>query len=534
MTPQNYESVIARIAALCPADSLASRAESRIGSLLAAGSIYLPPMMFSRFFVTLLLYPLAGELFALLLPRPQVFFIEGAFLLVQVAPFLFLLTLARLRQRSVDAEMPFFMMFMSIFSHSATTKLEDGLTKVAALGDQVLPAFTREARLVQRDLLYVPGLVDSTISTAFVSHPSKRLREFVRTLTVTLASGRSAVDVLDGEVQRQVGLFEAAWKEFGETIGSLAEVSLMVLALFPVGLEMAAASMPGLASDQMLLAAVALLAVFAGLIVFLMDSAQPILHNGTPPAFPIVISVLTWILSTLSFRAGFISVETSLLISMMVSALALPASRRVYRTITLGEEEVSALLHQLAEESKAGVSLPEALSKASSAGSFSSIRAPLAVFERSVMMGCSPEEAQRKVSHPSWLVRISFAMLSVAFVTETGYEKLEQLSTFFRRLSDARRNTTRSLLPFFLVGVSVPAISVTALTLLSNFNQTGVPFLPSFDDVSKNFILLSISAVSMMTGLILSKLYSLTSRYIIAVPLILAATLVSLLVVGLV
>ena len=86
---------------------------------------------------------------------------------------------------------------------------------------------------------------------------------------------------------------------------------------------------------------------------------------------------------------------------------------------------------------------------------------------------------------------------------------------------------------FVLIGVIVPAISVSSMTFLSGFNQGGIPFLPSFTQVSESYILVSISAVSLLTGLLLSKLFTQTSRHAMAVPMLLASTLVSLLVFGL-
>jgi hypothetical protein len=83
-----------------------------------------------------------------------------------------------------------------------------------------------------------------------------------------------------------------------------------------------------------------------------------------------------------------------------------------------------------------------------------------------------------------------------------------------------------------MVGVIVPGISIAAMSFLSTFNQSGVPFLPAFGEVSKSYILISISAVSMMTGLLLSKLYTQTARHALAVPILLASTLASLLILG--
>ncbi|MDG6925633.1 MAG: hypothetical protein JRN09_03675 [Nitrososphaerota archaeon] len=533
MSPANYEALVARLASVCPAGRLAASLEGRFSSLLDSAKIYLPPRVYSRFSLSLLFYPVAGELLALLLPVPQAVLILASLALVQSVPFLVPLMLSHSRQRAVDAELPFFLIFLSIFSRETTVSIDDGLRKVAALGRSVFPAFGVESAIMERDLAFVPGAPSEVVEKTFGSHPSAKLRQFVHSLMVTLTTGKNVADFVDEESLRQVELMEARWKGFSESVGSLAEVSLMVLALFPVGLDMVAAAIPGLAVVEILLASLGLLGVFCVVLLVLMDGAQPILYNSAPATYPLVLSVAAWAASILLYYLGLVTIEVSLLLPLVVSALGALRTRGVYSRIRKGEEEVSALLHDLAEESKAGVSLPEALAKVSSgAGGFNSVRTPLAAFQRSIMLGSSPEEAQQRISHPSWLVRLSFGMLSVAFVTGAGYEKLQRLSSFFKRLSDARRNASRSLLPFFLVGVIVPGISIASMSFLSTFNQGGIPFLPEFGAVSRSYILISISAVSLMTGLLLSKLYAQTARHALAVPILLASTLVSLLVLG--
>lgn len=533
MSSPNYELFVSRLASVCPARGLARPMEPRFSALLGAAKIYLPPGLYSRFALSLLVYPVAGEVLALFLPVPQNLLIFASMVLVQSVPFLMPVMLSHTRQRSVDAELPFFLIFLSIFSHDSTPTVDEGLRKVAALGDSVFPAFEAEAAILERDMAFVPGAPAEVVERMFDSHPSKSLRQFIHSLMMTLTTGRSVVEFVEAEALRQVELMEGRWKGFSESIGSLAEASLMVLALFPVGLEMVAAAIPGLAAAEILALSLVLLAVFTGLLLFLIDSAQPVVYNSRPPLYPVVISVAVWGISATLYFFGVLSVEVSLVIPLLASACGVMRTRGVYGRIRRGEEEVSALLHDLAEESKAGVSLPEAISRVTSErASFSSIRAPLAAFQQSIMLGSSPEDAQKAVSHPSWLVRLSFGMLSVAFVAGAGYEKLERLSSFFRRLSDARRNASRSLMPFFIVGVIVPGISLTAMSFLSSFDQGGIPFLPSFTEVSRGYILLSISAVSMMTGLLLSKLYTQSARHALAVPLLLASTLVSLIVLG--
>ena len=195
------------------------------------------------------------------------------------------------------------------------------------------------------------------------------------------------------------------------------------------------------------------------------------------------------------------------------------------------------MLHDLAEESKAGVSLPEALSKLSSrAESFASIKEPVLTFYQSTRLGLTPTEAQRRVTHPSWLVRLGFGILSIAFETGAGFEHLEELSSLFRRVADARKSVTQSMIPFMLIGAIVPVISVAAITFLAGFAQQSVPIgLPVFAvQASQASLILSVSTVSVLSGVLLSKLLTQTVRHEIALPILMASTLISLVAFGVV
>ncbi|MGA2663727.1 MAG: hypothetical protein ABSF83_02110 [Nitrososphaerales archaeon] len=534
MSAPNVETVVRRLASLCPAPGFAAVLQSRFSAALAAARLYVSPVLYSRFAVSLALYPLAGDALALLLvPWPRSLLPVASLAILQALPVLVLVARSSARSRGVDAELPFFLIMLSIFSRASSPSIDDGLAKAAALGDGAFPELRREQALLERDITFVAGSTESVIEGSIGSHPSRRLRDFSRGFMITLTTGKSVAEFVQEEATRQVELLEGRWKGFSESVGALAEVSLMVLALFPVGIDMIAAAIPGVASSQVLVFSLLLLSGFSAVLLLLMDSAQPVLHNATPGALPLLLILLSWSSSTALYALGAMPLSLSLLVPMAVSTLAFLRTRGVCDRIRTGEEEVSVLLHDLAEESKAGVSLPEALTKVSGdASGFVSIGEPLTAFQRSIMLGASPEEAQRGVSHPSWLVRLSFAMLSVAFATGAGFEQLERLSTFFRRLSDARKSASRSLLPFVVVGLVVPAISISSLSFLSSFAQGGTPFLPSLAKVSEVYILVSISTVSLMTGLLLSKLLTQTTRHAMAVPLLLVSTLVSLLVFG--
>lgn len=529
------EAALESLASVCPVGFLAESIQDFVASLLAGARLFLSPRVYARFSVSLVVYPAVGEVAALLLLPPiQALFVLSSLALVQVLPFLSLLALAAARSRSVEAEFPFFLVALSIMSKDSTPTIDEAFRRVAALGDGVFPSLKLESELLDRDLTFLPGAPTEVLASTLERNPSPSLKGFIHSFNTTITTGKSAGDYLEGEAQRVVGLVEARWRSFSESVGSLAEVSLMVLALFPVGVEMIAAAIPGFDSSVMLLVSMALLSAFSMALLLILEAVQPADHNLAPSSYYLATALASWGCCTLLFYEGFIPVSLSLLVPLAISAVGLLRTRICYDRIRIGEREISLLLHDLAEESKAGVSLPEALSRVSATGPrFSSIDQCLTAFQSSIMLGSTPGEAIRKLRHPSWLVRLSFGLLSIAFATGAGFEQLEKLSSFFKRVADARSNASRSLLPFVVTGLIVPVISVASMNFLGGLTSGGsIPFLPSFSNVSQNYILISISADAVLTGLILSKLFTGTSRHAVAIPLLLLSTVVSLAVFG--
>jgi archaellum biogenesis protein FlaJ (TadC family) len=530
-----FESAVRKLAAICPLGRAADSLQGRFSSLLASARIYISPRLYSRFALSLFVYPAFVEALVLvLLPPIQAAFVLASLAILQLLPLLVPLVLSGSRRRSVEAELPFFLIALSIMSRDSPPSIDDGLRRVAVLGGNVFPALASESGTLERDLTFLPGSPADVLERAFRDNPSRSMRDFVHSFTTTLTTGKSVTEFVEEESLREVALMESRWKGFSESVGSLAEVSLMVLALFPVGVEMIAAAIPGFASSLMLVVSIGLLAAFSAVLLVLFESVQPVAHNATPSSSYILLTLASWVVCTLLFYERLVPVAVSLLVPLAFSTIGLLRTRGCYDRMRRGEQEISLLLHDLAEESKAGVSLPEALARITSGSHrFGSIGEPLSAFYRSIMLGATPAEAQRKISHPSWLVRLSFGLLSVAFATGAGFEQLERLSSFFRRIADARRNASRSLLPFVLVGVIVPVISVASMNFLGGLSAGGgVPFLPSFSVVSQSYVLISISAVAMLTGILLSKLFTQTSRHGVAIPLLMLSTLVSLLVFG--
>jgi len=504
--------------------------------MLSAASLFVSPRTYSRFVVSLLVLPAPAEALALLLlPIYQAGLIVGALGVVQAMPLVVLLSRANSRRRAADAELPFLLMTLSVFVHEANPTLQEGFRRVTAIGARVFPAFTREGEILARDDAFVPGSPMGVAEKAFAGHPSARVRDFVQGFLKTLATGKDISEFVRQETSFQIQKLEQAWSSFSVSVGSLAEVTFILLALFPVGLEMVGATISGFTSSFLFLASFALLGVAAAAFLILTDSIQPIVYDRPPSALWLAVSLAAWFVSTAAFQAGLLGAREYVLVPLCVSIVGFYETRRHYSKIRRGEEEVSAMLHDLAEESKAGVSLPEALSKLSSrAEAFKSIKEPVLAFYQATRLGLTPTDAQRRVTHPSWLVRLGFGILSIAFETGAGFEHLEELSTLFRRVADARKSVTQSMIPFMLIGAIVPVISVAAITFLAGFAQQSVPIgLPAFAvQASQASLILSVSTVSVLSGVLLSKMLTQTVRHEIALPVLMASTLVSLVAFG--
>ncbi|MDA4116832.1 MAG: hypothetical protein OK455_00615, partial [Thaumarchaeota archaeon] len=488
---------------------------------MRGANVFISPRTFSRFFVSLFFLAVPGEILAIYFLTPgQALLILGASVTIQAMPLMFLLSRTHSRKRGSEAELPFFLMTLSVFAHEANPSVQGGFRRISALGRSVFPAFYREAEILERDDVFIQGSPMSVAEAAFANHPSPRLREFVQAFLKALSAGKDVAKFVKQETLVQIQKHERSWTAFSVSVGSLAEVAFILLALFPVGLEMVGTIVSGFTSSLLFIAPFAILAAVSVLVLALTDSMQPIVYDKPPSTVWLALTISAWGLSTAAFISGFLDSREYVLIPLGISLLGFYETRKHYSIIRRGEQEVSSMLHDLAEESKAGVGLPESLSKLSDQAHkrFSSIEDPVRAFYQSTRIGLTPTEAQKRISHPSWLVRLGFGILSIAFESGAGFEHLEELSSLFRKVSDARRSVTQSMIPFMLIGAIVPVISVSAITFLAGFAQQSAPIgLPIFAvRSSQSSLILSVSTVSMLSGVLLSKLLTQTVRHQVA------------------
>lgn len=479
-------------------------------------------------------YPLLPEaLAALFLPLEAAAPLIGACLALQSWPFLVLFYRSARRRRRVEAELPFVSMLLFISSQGASPDLAAAFEKVEDLGPAVFPAFYTESQTLRRNLTYGTGFQLKTVEETFKDHPSPQFKDFIAGYLTTIGSGRDVHEFVREESERLVSLQEERWKVFSGIVGSMTEVAFIFLALLPVGLQMVAGAFLNGSTSQLLAVSVLVLLAVAAVLLFWMDYAQPVTYDQKYPLLRVLLALSAVSASVMLYLFGAIGAVEASAACAAASGAYVAVSRGYFARVRKGEQEIAGMLHDLAEDARSGVNLPVALEKLNEGGDrYPSLGETIAGFSRLLSLGRPPREAQRRLSHPSWLVRVSFALLAASLEAGGGFEQLEKLATSFRRVCDAKRSIQTSVLPFAVLGAAVPGISVASFWFLKGMTSYA-SVLPGFTvQVGTWSVGVSIIATSITTGFVVSKAYSQSFRSLVAVPPIVCCALVAFLLFG--
>jgi len=492
------------------------------------------PGEYAKLFLLSLTAGSAGATASLLLLHSLVEIpVLAALLMLMLLPLVLPGILSQARRRAVDGELPFFAMLLFILSHESSVSLTSAFEKAEQLGAGIFPAISRESGRLRRNVAYSNEPEQSAVERTFRFHPSRSVRELVHGYQSALSSGRDVHEFAREEAERLLMAQEERWRGFSMAISSLTEVSFIFLAVFPVGIQMVAGGFAGSRSSGLLLLSTLVLALLAlGLLIW-MDSAQPVSRDASLPPKYFAAMVGACCGATCLYYLGFLSISETAAALLAFSCFYVAESAGFFRTLKAGEEEAAGVLHDLAELTRSGVELPRALpGLLEEEDSLSSLRGPLATFAIQLSLGRTPVEAQRAIEHPSWLVRISFSLLAVAFETGGGFEQLERLSSSLRRISDSRASAKASVLPYAALGVAVPVLSAASFWFLRSMLALSPGFQFFTIRAAGTGAGVSIIACTVLTGLLVSKAYSQSVRNAAGLPPLLASALVSLLLFG--
>jgi hypothetical protein len=501
-----------------------------VSRYLSGTELYIAPGLYTRFLLASIVYPAFLEM-ALAALAPSFFvFVLPPLLLLQLLPFMLPPTLRWWRRRSMDAELPLVAMALYVLSHESFPNLPDAMAKLENLGNDVFPATSAVSRMLRLNLTYRQEPEAGSVESTFSAHPSSQFREFIHGYLKTLSTGSSVHEFVKEETERLVELLESRWKAFGAALSSLTEVSFILLALFPVGIQMISGVILSGGWTQLLTVSIAVIVLTSATVLLAMDYAQPAVHDYPYPLKRMLPLLAFLPLACAAYLAGVFSITEFSIALLSASLLHCISARDHFSRIHSGERAAASMLHEVAESVRAGSSLTSSMmSCLESSRPDWPLRDTLAMFLRQLSLGKSPHEAQSELRHPSWLVRLAFAMLALSLETGTGYEQLDRLSLLFRRIQDAKGSIRASVMPFALLGVSVPAISVAALSFLSGMQLT---LLGQGQQVSTGAVAFSILVDSFFTGLIVTKAYGLSFRSLSVVPPVILSCLVSFLFFG--
>jgi hypothetical protein len=515
--------------------SIPLRKYSAISRLLESSAIFVSADAYLRFLVAAVLYAALPEVLVVaFVPNLWSLPLLSPFVALQVTPILLPFYRRWRRTHGVEAELPFVTMLLFVLSHESFPNINDAFRKIRELGPEIFPFFFRESAILDRNLSYTTQSDLTVMESTFSTNPNAEFRSLVHGYLSTLLAGRNLHGFAREESGRLLDQLEERWRTFSRSLSSLAELSFVFLAILPLGMQMIATALFNLGSANLVTASVLLLTLMTVVTLGVMDAIQPALHDRKYSMTGLFAVISVWFVFSVLHHFGVVNIEEALIPPTVSSAAAVYLSRPYFSYLHSSEREVGAFLHDLAEESRAGASLPVATSRVlRRAHRYPSISASLAHFDGLLRLGYTPTEAQKRVTHPSWLVRLCFALLSVSFETGAAFDQLERLSSSFRRIYDAKRALATSMIPLVLLGVSVPVISAAAVWFLSSMAIVGGT-VPGFGAPSRpTEVALSISAASILSGMIVSKAYTLSIRSLTALPVILFATLASLIFFGL-
>ena len=333
-----YVRLLARLSPISPS----VRPGGWVDSALARGAIFLPTVMYVRFIVSSIFYPLLADIpVILLIPPPLSLALVSLFLLGQTIPMIIPRVQAWQRRRAVEAELPFVGMLLFVLSHESFPNIVDAFSKIRELGTGVFPALSREASILERNVTYGGTSEASAIESTFSAHPSERFRSFLHGYLTALLTGKEIHGFAREEAGRFVAGLEETWQGFARLSSSMTEVAFTLLSIFPVGIQMVTTTFLNAHSvNLLLLSHILLVGVTVGIVV-LIDKVQPAIHDREYSFASTALLVAVWSSCSLLMYIGYLTAIESLIPPLSVSVLIVVWSRRHFRELHAGEVKTS-------------------------------------------------------------------------------------------------------------------------------------------------------------------------------------------------
>lgn len=417
------------------------------------------------------------------------------------------------RKRAVDGELPFFTVHAAI-AQSAGLNLYESLTSV--IGKGVFKQIARDAEFLRRNVKVLGRSPIAALERLGRNHPHRGMQTLLLGYTSEYHAGGDLEGYLEGKASEYLRGTRRRWDRYVKDVGTVAEVILVVLFLFPI----LAISAIFLSPEWSFSIGLGFLTMGIPLILALcysiIRSSQPKDYSkfhGNPYLPLVVAPVGIFIL------AGSMPLWALISIGIGVGLAAYGFSVWLQRRKALREEEsLPQFLRDVTEYRKMDWPLKKTVETLWEESKYTSeFNELLGHAVKQVRMGRRFSEVELPTR--SWLVKLGFFHLGQ--VAETGgftTRSMELLTDFTTRVKEARDATRSSLGVYRWIAIAAPillAIVVGAMTaMLTTFNlpqvmggtlgggglpqlQTKVP--PSFLFLSDGIITLSSIGMAFLT-----------------------------------
>lgn len=438
-----------------------------------------------------------------------------------LAPELKLRDMVARRKEGVEAELPFFSVFVGVLG-SAGVPLYSIFRDLAR--SNVFEALGKEALMVKRDVETLGMNANDAFERMAATHPSRRFSEFLLGYTSKARSGGDVPVYLVGESGSLLRELEESWGRYVARVGIVGSMMITVFGVVPLLLMVVGVFSPGFSIVGLLAFTGVGVPTFTVGLVYMAGRMQPM---GEEPirgkALTAAALALLGVPLGLATSQAWVGVAASLFVFFVAYGLSVRGQLSETRAI---DEGLTRFLKDLLEYRRQEYDLAKAVAAIESSGihngPFSRLLSRVAAQLRA---GVPMDEV--KVECRSRMGRLTFLLLGQMSRSGGGtVDTVYQVSSFAERLTGMRKNADAEMKPYLILSYISPVLLAFGVTfvegVLSSFSSRVAPGFsalrvsgvqlgtipPGMSQVSD--LLIVVSAASL--GLIGAKITDLTVR----------------------
>ncbi|MEM2855623.1 MAG: type II secretion system F family protein [Candidatus Nitrosocaldaceae archaeon] len=443
------------------------------------------------------------------------------------------------RKNKISDELPFFISYASIMQsigRSLVVSLNDIINK------HIFEIIEREARLVRRNIEFFGMDPLDVLNEIAINHPNEDFRTVMLGYTSVARSGGDVVNYLEEKSNEFFNNLKFRMEKYKEQAGTLSEMMLIALIVFPTliissAFIMAAGFFDTLAPMILIVMPIASI----GLIV-LADRAQPpmkdeIVHTN----YTFVVGGIVAIILFYMIKDGKIDIWLGLAITTILTSLVnlfyvLPQIRSVNSI----NKELPNLLRDVTEYRKIGYDLTASIIKLSEERTYNKAFTKL-LRDITILLklGYSLEYATSVVKIRSWLAKLIFFNLSK--ISETGggsAQILEYMTNFIRQYLTIKNEMYSSIRVFTIIAYVGPFLMVWIMRNVVSIIEKIGPGAKEFygADILNiaitneflGFMNIIVTVAALCLGLVVTKIVNFSMKNTLSIIITILITIISI------